>query len=173
MLNHTFSCHCQYESHILPTLQPSACGPTVVASILRYYEQHSFSINRLYKKLHCTRLGLPSLFLLYFLPKIIGPNWIVEKTNLLQALEELKQQRVVALKFDRYFNRKFWRKPYFSYHWTVLVDYDFTAEGLYLIVEDLGTPNRPSNRQRVLYETNMHALTFIKLHPKQRLVDAN
>lgn len=166
MLNKDFSCHCQYNSQVKPSFQSSACGPTAVASILGYYERQTFSINMLYKKLHCTKLGLSSFFLLYFLPKLLGPNWLIQKTNLFGALEELKQQHVVAVKFDRYFNRFFWKNPYFSYHWTVLVDYDFTSNGLYLIVEDLGTPQRASRRQRILYEDSKHALTFIKIHPR-------
>lgn len=161
----TFSCRCQYEPDVNMLWQASACGPTAVASILEFYTGQNFSINMLYSKLHCTRLGLPSIFLLHFLPKVLGPHWIVKKTNLLGALEELNHQHILAVKFDRYFNRRFWRKPYFSYHWTVLVDYEIHLNDIYLIVEDLGTPNRASRRQRVSYAKNKHALTFIKIHP--------
>ncbi|MBQ0138799.1 MAG: hypothetical protein KBT36_05850 [Kurthia sp.] len=165
MTNSNFSCRCQYEPHVNTPWQSSACGPTAVASILEFYMEQNFSINMLYKKLHCTRLGLPSHFLLYYLPKLLGSNWIVKKTTLNDALQEIDRQHLVAVKFDRYFNRKFWRKPHFDYHWTVLVDYKIHLNQLYLIVEDLGSPSRPSQRQHVLYEDSKHALTFIKIHP--------
>lgn len=152
----------QYDSTVKKTYRPSACGPTAVASILAYYGMKDFSINTLYKKLYCTRLGLPTLFLLFFSKKLLGPQWMIKRITLDSALHELQNNHPVMLKFDRYFNKQFWKKPYFHYHWTVLIDYEIHHDQLFLIVEDLGTPTRSSRRHRIPFIENKHALSFIQ-----------
>lgn len=155
----------QYDEAIKTKFRSSACGPTAVATILSYYEQQRFSVNTLYKLLHCTPIGLPSYFLLHFSKKILGQHWQIQRITLADALKELDEQRPVILKFDRYFNRQFWKRSYFAYHWTVLVDYYVKKDALYLQLEDLGGPNRKSRRIDVLYTDSKHALTFIQMRP--------
>lgn len=166
-MKNTFIAFSQYAQSIKPALRSSACGPTAVASILNHYKIENFTVNSLYRNLYCTPIGLPAVFLLYFSKKILPNNWIIKKINVKSALQELDQHYPIALKFDRYFNWRFWRKPYFNYHWTVLVGYEIQQQKLFSIVEDLGTPQRESKRHRISYEDNKHALTFIKIRPSQ------
>lgn len=166
MLNkfHAFS---QYAHSIKPKFRSSACGPTAVASILNHYNIDSFTVNSLYRKLYCTPIGLPAVFLLYFSKRLLPNDWTIKKINVALTMKELDNHHPVALKFDRYFNRRFWRKPYFNYHWTVVVGYEYQQQKLFLLVEDLGSPQRDSKRHLISYEENKHALTFIKIRPSQ------
>lgn len=155
----------QHDQNVNPNYRSSACGPTAVATILDYYRMPNISINKLYKALHCTPIGLPSRFLIHFSKKILSSRWHIEHIKLFQALYEIQNNRPVLLKFDRYFSPYFWRKSYFSYHWTVLVGYEWRKDSLQLIVEDLGTPSRTSRRHSIPFQPNEHALTFVKFAP--------
>ncbi|VEI06137.1 C39 family peptidase [Kurthia zopfii] len=155
----------QHDSTVRQSYRASACGPTAVATILDYYEIQNISINQLYNELHCTSIGLPSRFLIHFSKRILGSPWQIQRIKLFQALHEIQCKRPVLLKFDRYFTFKFWRKSYFSYHWTVLVGYEWQRDSLHLIVEDLGTPSRASRRHIIPYKPHEHALTFVQFTP--------
>lgn len=152
----------QHDSEVTPKYRNSACGPTAVATILDYYRMPNTSINKLYKALHCTPIGLPSRFLIHFSKKILSSRWQIQRIKLFQALHEIQNNRPVLLKFDRYFTPYFWRKSYFSYHWTVLVGYEWQKDSLQLIIEDLGTPSRRSRRHSIPFKPNEHALTFVQ-----------
>lgn len=155
----------QHDSTVRQSYRASSCGPTAVATILDYYEIQNISINKLYNELHCTPIGLPSRFLIHFSTKLLGSRWQIQRIKLFQALYDLQHDRPVLLKFDRYFTPYFWKKSYFSYHWTVLVGYKWAKDSLYLIVEDLGTPSRPSRRHMIPFHPNEHALTFVQFAP--------
>lgn len=167
-MKHLIHCpvYSQYDESVLPHYRSSACGPTAIASILHFYGQQHVSINALYQKLHCTKIGLPAIFITHFLPKIVGDRWIVQSLQLFEALDFIKQNRPVAVKFDRYFNRRFWVSSYFAYHWTVMIGFHWKADELYLLIEDLGTKKRSSKTHEIAYTQNAHALSFIGIHPK-------
>lgn len=164
-----FIAYSQYNPVVKKSYRSSACGPTAVASVLSHYGIADFSINELYKKLHCTKIGLPTSFLLFFSKILLGPHWSIKKIDVDLALIELNNQRPVILKFDRYLSTKFWKKPYFYYHWTVLVDYEIQADRLFLVVEDLGSPSRESCRHSIPFEENKHALSFIQFTPNRQV----
>lgn len=156
----------QHHESIKKNYRASACGPTAVASILSYYGENQYSINTLYKKLHCTKIGLPAVFLTFFLSRLLGAQWTIQRISIENALVELNNNRPVALKFDRYTNPTFWKKPYFHYHWTVLVDYKIKENDIYLIVEDLGAPQKKSRQHTISFLENKHALSFIQIAPR-------
>lgn len=162
-----FDCpvYSQYDSNVKKSYRSSACGPTAVASILHFYKDDALSINQLYEALHCTKIGLPAAFIHWFLPRAVQGNYSVRTLRLFEAIHWIQQKQPVAVKFDRYFTWKLNRPAYFKYHWTVMTGFYWKRDGLYLIVEDLGTPNRDSRTHEVPYAPNAHALTFIGIHP--------
>ncbi|WP_010306715.1 C39 family peptidase [Kurthia senegalensis] len=161
----------QYTKSVLPAYRSSACGATTVEAILHYYEGRPFSINHLYEQLGTLPIGLFAFQLIRRLRKLLGPCWTIQKVTCRRATELLDVGEPIALKFDRYFTPFFYKKAQYNYHWTVLVAYEYDANGrLQLIVEDLGTKTRESRRQTIDYLHNAHALTFVQITPNNRML---
>lgn len=159
----------QYDAAVDAKFQASACGPVTVYVLLNYLipDKHAYMPNELYKNLKGTRIGLFTYRFIKYLRKMLGTSWTIDKCSVDEAIEELRQGRPVALKFDKYSTFQ-WRKTFsFSYHWVPLIGFEQTSSGLFLIVHDNGGRNRASTIRKIKYEVNAPILTFVKLVPPQ------
>ena len=95
----------------------------------------------------------------------MGNDWLVTDCTLNEALNELRNGRPVAMKFDKYFTFHWKSKPLFNYHWVPLVGYEIVAGKLYLTIHDNGGRNRKSQLRQVLYEDNRRVISFVKITP--------
>lgn len=157
----------QYDTTIKANYRASACGPVTAYVLLNYlFPNTSYhQPNDLYEKLGGTRIGLFTYRFIRNMRKLLGPNWIVEKCTLRDALVELKNGRAVALKFDKYFSLNWIKKFTFSYHWVPLIGYEIVDSEVVLIIHDNGGRNNPSQIRRVRYSDNAPILTFVQITP--------
>ncbi len=159
----------QFDPSVNKNYQNSACGPTTVHIILNYLLNESHivkDVNELYEILGGTKIGLFKWRLIKNLQNYLGPDWIVEKCTLHEALRQLDHNRPVAMKFDRYFTLQWRAKSNFKYHWVPLIGYEIKDDELFLILHDNGWKNRGSVKRTVRYSDNYKVLTFIKIEPK-------
>lgn len=157
----------QYDSSIQPEYQASACGPVTAYVLLNYLfpNANSYQPNDLYEKLGSTKIGLFTHRFVRNMLKLLGADWHIERCSLHNALDELKNGRPVALKFDKYFSLH-WNKKYtFAYHWVPLIGYELVNDELFLIIHDNGGRNRESRIRKVSYAENAPILTFVKVAP--------
>ncbi|MDV6379026.1 C39 family peptidase [Sporosarcina sp. GW1-11] len=160
----------QYDRDIEPAYRPSACGPVTAFVLLRHLFPHTPTpnINELYQKLGGTKIGLPTWRFIRRLGLLLGADWQVEKCDVQQALQQIDENRPVALKFDKWFNFK-WRGQFsFDYHWVVMVGYDYVNGALHVLVHDNGGRNCESTVRSIPYEPNKAILTFVKIEPSKR-----
>lgn len=158
----------QYDSSIRADYQASACGPVTAFLLLNYLQENTLpdTPNTLYEKLGGTRIGLFTHRFVRNLRKILGPNWQIEKCSLHTALDELKNGRPVALKFDKYFSFRWRKKATFAYHWVPLIGYEIEDDELFLLIHDNGGQNRESKIRKVSYAQNASILSFVQITPK-------
>lgn len=157
----------QYDASVQPNYQNSACGPTTLHVILKYFHIAK-EINDLYKQLGTTKIGLFQWRLIKRMRKLFGANFTIQGCSLAEALAQLEQGNPVALKFDQYFSLQ-WRskkKPLFKYHWVPLIGYERKDGELYLIIHDNGGRGRNSQIRSFCYEDNKHVLSFVKIEQK-------
>lgn len=157
----------QYDDNVAPQYRSSACGPTSVFMILRYFGINTYPINALYKKLGTTKIGLFTWRLTQRLQKLLGEQWLVQKCSVHSALQELQKNRPVAMKFDTYFTRHLRTQADYAYHWVVVTGFSIENGELYLMIHDIGAPNRPSQLRKIHYGKNANALTFVQITPLQ------
>ncbi|WP_419959423.1 C39 family peptidase [Psychrobacillus sp. BM2] len=159
----------QYDSSIQENYRASACGPVTAYVLLNYLLPNAspYQPNDLYKKLEGTRIGLFSYRFIRNLRKLLGPKWEVNKCTFQVALNELKNGRPVALKFDKYFSLQWNKKFNFSYHWVPLIGYELVDSEVVLIIHDNGGRNRPSQIRKVRYSNNSSILTFVRITPME------
>lgn len=160
----------QYEPSIDIQLRPSACGPVTASVILHYLNVpiSKVSVNKLYKLLGTTRIGLFTWRFVHRLRKILGADWEVRKCSLSEAICELENGRPVAAKFDKWFTFKWSGKYEFDYHWVPLIGYEKNANDVILTIHDNGSPSSPSNLRSVSYRKNQEVLTFVKIAPSSK-----
>jgi len=157
----------QYDSSIQAKYRASACGPVTAFVMLNYLipQSNPYQPNDLYEKLGGTRIGLFAYCFIRNMRKLLGPNWKVKQCTLQIALNELKNGRPVALKFDKYFSLKWNKKFTFSYHWVPLIGYELVDSEMVLFIHDNGGRKRPSEIRRVRYSDNAPILTFVQITP--------
>ena len=156
----------QYDASIKPHYRNSACGPTTIHVILRYYDETAPSVNALYKLLGCTKIGLFKWRLIHNLRKLL-PTWDIRKCSLKEALQEIDAGRPVAMRFDRYFSLQWFdKKSTFAYHWVPLTGYEVQNDKLVLQFHDNGGQNRDSQIRTALFQNNENVLCFVKIAPK-------
>ena len=160
----------QYDSSIQTKYRASACGPVTAYVLLNYLFPHAcpYQPNDLYEKLGGTRIGLFTYRLIRNMPKLLGPEWEIDKCSLQEAIVELKNGRPVALKFDKYFSLQWNKKFTFSYHWVPLIGYEIVDSEVVLIIHDNGGRNRPSQIRRIRYSDNAPILTFVRITPTRK-----
>ncbi|MFC5542495.1 MAG: C39 family peptidase [Bacilli bacterium] len=160
--------HSQYHKEILPSYRNSACGPTTIYVILKYLLgiDYAKNVNDLYSLLGTTKIGLFRWRLIKNLQRYLGPEWIVQKCSLKEALRQIDEGRPAAAKFDKYFTFQWNSKPSFKYHWVPLIGYEIDDGELILIVHDNGGVNRDSQIRKVPYSKNSKVLSFVKIEPK-------
>lgn len=160
----------QYSSDVNIKFQSSACGPTTAHVILNYIsantELANYDVNELYKILGATKIGLHKWQMIRNLQQLLGANWNVADCSISEALNELRNGRPVAMKFDKYFSFNWRAKPLYAYHWVPLIGYEILDEHLYLTIHDNGGPNRESQVRSFKYDENRNVLSFVKIAPK-------
>ncbi|WP_042476227.1 C39 family peptidase [Bacillus ndiopicus] len=157
----------QYDISVHPNFQNSACGPTTMHVILRYFNIEK-NINDLYKQLGTTKIGLFKWRLIKRLRNLVGSHFTISSCSLAEALTQLERGNPVALKFDQYFSLQWHskKKPLFKYHWVPLIGYEQKKGKLYLIIHDNGGRGRSSQIRTFCYEDNQHVLSFVKIERK-------
>lgn len=159
----------QYSLDIDPLLQPSACGPVTAHVMIEHLGHQAPDVNTLYKALKGTRLGLFTHRFTHFMKSVLGPEYVIKRCHLADALKEIRQGRLVAVKFDKYLSGKRKGSFTFSYHWVPLVGYVVEKGELFLYVHDNGGRNRPSRVRKVPYGKNHEILTFVRITPLSEL----
>ncbi|WP_153721160.1 C39 family peptidase [Sporosarcina cascadiensis] len=160
----------QHDHDIQPKYRASACGPVTAYVLLRHLfpAQQAPDINKLYRRLGGTKIGLPAWRFVRKLNRLLGKDWTVEVCTIDEAMQQLDEGRPAAVKFDKWFRLK-WRGRFsFDYHWVVLVGYEYIEGKLHLLVQDNGGKNRPSTVRSVPYQLNESILTFVKIEPSKR-----
>lgn len=160
----------QYDSDIESKYRPSACGPVTAYVLLRHFfpAEQVPSINELYKTLGGTKIGLPTWRFIRRLSQLLGAQWDVKICDVSQALQQIDEERPVAVKFDKWFSFK-WRSRFsFDYHWVLMVGYDYVDGQLHILVHDHGGRNCDSRVRSIPYAPNKAILTFIKIEPLER-----
>ena len=161
----------QFDPSIDSKFRSSACGP-VTASVILHDLNLPISrvpVNKLYKLLGTTRIGLFTWRFVPRLTKLLGDGWEVRKCTLSEVLGELEKGRPVAAKFDKWFSLK-WNGHYeFDYHWVPVVGYEKTADDVILAIHDNGSPSSPSTVRFVSYRKNQEVLSFVKISPISKL----
>lgn len=155
----------QYSPDIAEAYRPSACGPTTAYVMTKQLGETPPSVNDLYKQLKGTRIGLFGWRFIKYMRKLLGPSYDISRCSLHEALEELRQGRSVAAKFDKYFNFHWFNTYTFSYHWVPVIGYEVEHDHLFLYVHDNGGRDRESRIRKVSYGKNAEILTFIKIKP--------
>ena len=157
----------QYDQHVHPKFQPSACGPTTAYVITNYLfgkNAVNKSVDDFYRMLGGTKIGLFTWRFVRHMRRYLGPDWTVSTCSLDEALAEIEAGRPVALKFDKYFSCQFKKKPLYAYHWVPLIGFDNTNE-LKLFIHDNGGRNRQSRVRSFSYADNASVLTFVRITP--------
>ncbi|MFJ7841925.1 C39 family peptidase [Lysinibacillus sphaericus] len=155
----------QYDASIASHYRNSACGPTTVHVILKYFDPLAPSVNDLYQILGSTKVGLFKWRLISNLRKLL-PTWDIRDCTLKEALQEIDAGRPVAMRFDRYFSlRWFDKKSTFAYHWVPLIGYEVQDGKLLLIFHDNGGNNRASQIRSSSFQQNKNVLRFVKIAP--------
>ncbi|MED3661426.1 C39 family peptidase [Ureibacillus sp. FSL K6-8385] len=160
----------QYHPSIHSSYRSSACGPTTIYVILKYLigEEFALDVNALYSLLGTTKIGLFRWRLVKRLQKYLGPDWVVAKCSLKNALKQIDEGRPVATKFDKYFTFQWKAEPTFKYHWVPLIGYEINDGELFLYVHDNGGVNRDSQIRKVPYEKDRKVISFVKIEPKKK-----
>ncbi|ARK20864.1 C39 family peptidase [Sporosarcina ureae] len=160
----------QYDHDIEPRYRPSACGSVTAYVLLRHFfpTEQTPSINELYRTLGSTKIGLPTWRFVRRLNQMLGSQWNVKVCTVQQAIEQIDEDRPVALKFDKWFKFK-WRSRFsFNYHWVVMVGYEYVDNQLLVLVHDHGGRNSASRVRSIPYEPNKKILTFVTIEPLKR-----
>jgi hypothetical protein len=158
----------QYDKDIKRQFRSSACGPVTVSVILNYWFNDSYPLhaNELYKSLNTTPVGLFRFMMVYKLRRLLGPDWLVKKTNRIdEVIDELQKGNPVAAKFDKYLTLRFFLKPMYAYHWVVITGYVIKNGEISLFFHDNGAPNRESKRRCVSYGEQSSMLRFVLIAP--------
>ncbi|OWR31154.1 hypothetical protein CDO73_08440 [Saccharibacillus sp. O23] len=191
----TFQPYTQWETGIRSPA--SACGPTAASALLRFWEERlsvaggapllrhrlpadpAEAVNRMYAACFGTPLGTGAPALAFALRR--GLNARLDeaglpgqaKTRRLSGFDayraEIDANRLVAVKFDKWFALRWRSRPLFDYHWTVGCGYRVEDDGTRsLIVHDAGARRKdgtyaPSRERLVPYEAHRPVLTMIAL----------
>ncbi|PID24192.1 C39 family peptidase [Sporosarcina sp. P7] len=160
----------QYDNDIGPSYRPSACGPVTAYVLLRHFFPSGPipSINELYRTLGSTKIGLPTWRFVRQLNRLLGSQWHVKVCHVQQAIEQIDEDRPVAVKFDKWFKFKWCSRFSFDYHWVVMVGYEYVENQLHVLVHDHGGRKRASRVRSIPYEPNKKILTFVKIEPLKR-----
>lgn len=155
----------QFNDEIKKDFQASACGPVTAFTLIRQQASNktSFSVNDLYEKLGCTKIGLTKFRFIHNLRKVLGSEWIVDSCGIDELKKEILEGRPVAAKFDKWTSLRWFTEFEFDYHWVSVVGYEEVDEELFLFIHDNGSRHRESQIRRVSYLPNKAILSFVKL----------
>lgn len=155
----------QFDEDIEAKFRASACGPVTAFVILRHLSEAEphLSINKLYRSLGGTKIGLSKYRMIRNLRKLLGAGWNIESCGIEDVLLEIDEGRPVAAKFDKWFTFHWLGKFTFDYHWVPIVGYEKHGNDLILLIHDNGGRNRTSQLRKVSYEQNKKILSFVKM----------
>lgn len=158
----------QFDNDIEKRFRASACGPVTAHVILNYHFPNQYpDVNNIYRLLGGTRIGLFTWRFIRNMRKLLGNNWRVKTCEIEEVIKQIAAGRPVAAKFDKWFTLK-WRGRYsFAYHWVPIIGIEMRDEHIWLIIQDNGGRNRPSQIKSVPFEPNESILTFVKIEPKK------
>lgn len=155
----------QYDESIDPAFHASACGPVTAFIVARELGHTNWAVNDFYRNLKGTRIGLFTYRMIRYMQRILGPSYEVKRCSLKEALEEIDQGRIIAMKFDKYFSFKCFGTYSFAYHWVPLIGYELEQDHLYLYIHDNGGRNRKSRVRKIPYGLNQEIVTFVRFTP--------
>ncbi|MFC4355117.1 hypothetical protein ACFO0S_08665 [Chryseomicrobium palamuruense] len=155
----------QYHASIDTAYHSSACGPVTAYIIARELGKEQWTVNDFYRQLKGTRIGLFTHRMIRYMQRFLGPSYDVQRCSLKEALSEIDQGRIVAMKFDKYFSFRWFGTFSFSYHWVPLIGYELEQDQLYLYIHDNGGRNRNSRVRKIPYGPNHEIITFIRFTP--------
>ncbi|MFD1927522.1 C39 family peptidase [Sporosarcina siberiensis] len=160
----------QYDTDIKESFRPSACGPVTARVLMDYITQDSstYNVNELYKRLGGTKIGLFKHRYIQNMRRILGAGWIVADCGIDEVIQQIKEGRPVAAKFDKWFTFH-WRGQYeFNYHWVPIIGFELIDNEIQLIIHDNGGPNRESRIRQISYNKNKSILSFVKMEPLKK-----
>ena len=155
----------QYDNDIRESFQPSACGPVTARVLMDQFSPDicPYDVNELYTRLGGTKIGLGKGPFIRNMRKLLGADWTVEACDITDVKIQIDNGRLVAAKFDKWFNFR-WRGRYeFDYHWVPVIGYEEKEDDFELIIHDNGGRNRPSQVRQVSYKKNKPVLSFVKI----------
>lgn len=157
----------QFSADIHKRFQRSACGPVTAYLLLDYHFPNRWmNVNKLYKLLGSTQIGLFTWPFIRNMQKLLGNQWLVAKCSVNEMKKQLDAGYPVAAKFDKWFTFKWWGHYSFDYHWVPVIGYYMENDQLMLLIHDNGGRNRPSQIHAIPYKPNRKVLTFIKVERK-------
>lgn len=153
----------QYDSAIKKDYQASACGPVTAFTLIRQHtgNKTALTVNDLYKKLGCTKIGLSKFRFIHNLRKVLGSDWMIDSCGIEELKNEILEGRPVAAKFDKWTSLRWFSQFEFDYHWVSVVGFEEVDGELWLFVHDNGSPDFKSRIRRVSYLKNKVILSFV------------
>ena len=157
----------QYEDHIDEALRPSACGPVTARVLMNQFSHDAcpYNVNELFKLLGGTKIGLAKGCFIINMRKILGTGWHVEECKIEEVKRQIDEGRLVAAKFDKWLNFRWFGNFEFDYHWVPVIGYEKVANDLILIIHDNGAKGRASQVRKISYKVNRSILSFVKIEP--------
>lgn len=158
----------QYADDVKESFRSSACGPVTARILMNQFSSDvcPYDVNELYARLGSTKIGLGKGPFIRNMRKLLGTDWIVLACDISDVKTQIDNGRLVAAKFDKWFNFR-WRGGYeFDYHWVPVIGYEEKEGDIELIIHDNGGRNRPSHVRQVSYRENKAVLSFVKIEPK-------
>lgn len=159
----------QYDKDIKEAFRPSACGPVTARILMDQFPPDicPYDVNELYTRLGSTKIGLGKGSFIHNMRKLLGSNWTVAECGIADVKRQIDHGRLVAAKFDKWFNFR-WRGGYeFDYHWVPVIGYEEKEDDIELIIHDNGGRNRPSRIRQVSFKKNKAVLSFVKIEVNQ------
>lgn len=159
----------QYDDTISEALRSSACGPVTARILMNQFSPDAcpYGINELFKLLGGTKIGLLKRRFIRNMRKILGANWLVDECKLEEVKLQIDEGRVVAAKFDKWLNFRWFGQFEFDYHWVPVIGYEKIDNDIILFIHDNGSRNQASQVRKVSFRQNRPILSFVKIEPLQ------
>jgi len=95
--------------------------------------------------------------------KILGSEWIIADCGIEEVIQQIKEGRPVAAKFDKWFTFRWSGQYEFNYHWVPIIGFELIDKEIQLIIHDNGGRNRESTIRHISYTKNKSILSFVKI----------
>lgn len=160
----------QYAADIHPSFRPSACGPVTAYVLLTFNAiiPNEYDVNKLYRLLGGTKIGLSKRRFIHRLRNMLGESWTIKEIDIHDVKKQIDAGYPVAAKFDKWFRFRWFGTYAYDYHWVPVIGYEVVDGELFLIVHDNGGRFRDSQLRHLSYRHNRAVLSFVKIAPKNR-----